>query len=152
DNNTAFSVDDALVTAVDYTTSLLGAPLASIVVVFPDGTGTFFDGTQLHVLQLDRFDWDVVDHEYGHYFMSTQGIESNPGGPHGPTDNLSEPPARNKALGTRLAWGEGSPTYWGTVAQRVMGTAAFGIPNVGDTLYPDTEDSPLSYNLEGAPP
>ena len=150
DNNTAFAVHDALVTTVAYAATLAGGALPSIVVDFPTPDSTsYFDGTQLHILQLDRFDWDVTLHEFGHYFMSDQNIEDNPGGNHSSSENLSETPGRNKDLGTRLAWGEGFPTYFGTSLQGIMGTAAFNIPNVGDTRYTDTEDSTLDYDLEG---
>jgi hypothetical protein len=88
----------------------------------------------------------VTNHEYGHYFMDNQNIENNPGGSHSSSENLSE--TRGKDVGTRLAWGEGFPTYFGTVLQQKMGTAAFGIPNVGDTTYTDTEDSTLTYSIE----
>ncbi len=138
------------VTTVAYAATLTGAALPAIAVDFPtaDETSNFGDGA-LHILQLDRFDWDVNLHEFGHYFMSNQGIEDNPGGNHSTSDNLSETGGRGKDEGTRLSWGEGFPTYFGTSLQQVMGTAAFGIPNVGDTRYTDTEDSTLDYDLEG---
>jgi len=51
-------------------------------------------------------------------------------------------------VGTRLAFGEGWPTYFAVSALREMGTAALNIPNIGDTSYQDTEDQVLSDNLE----
>ncbi len=110
DNNTAFSVHDALVTTVAYAASLTGAALPAIVVDFPtaDETSNFGDGA-LHILHLDRFDWDVNLHEFGHYFMNNQGIEDNPGGNHSSSDNLSETDDRGKDAGHPAGLGRGLP-------------------------------------------
>ena len=45
--------------------------------------------------------------------------------------------------------GRGIPHLLRHEPAKVMGTAAFNIPNVGDTRYTDTEDSTLDYDLEG---
>ena len=79
--------------------------------------------------------------------MDQINIEDNPGGSHSRLENLGEPP-RGKDAGIRLAWGEGWPTYFGTVLQQIKGTAAFGIPNVGDIDYTDIKDVNFTYSLE----
>lgn len=145
DNNTAFSVHDALVTADQYVRRVRSAPLPDLDVLFPSPFGTFYAGTFMSLLRLDRFDWDVVLHEYGHHVSSHLGIEASPGGPHGPV-NMGE--FIGKDAGIRIAWGEGWPTYFGTSLQQVMGTRALSIPYVGDTRYTDTEDFDLDYDLE----
>lgn len=147
DNDTAFSVADAYLTSQLYVQQLRGTFLPRISVFFPSPYGTFFDPRvpEIHLLRLDRFDWDVSMHEFGHYFARALGIDRSLGGPHGP-GNLSE--FFGKAHGIPLAFNEGWATYFSITAQQVMGTASYGIPFVGDTRYSDTEDYDLDYDLE----
>ncbi|MBI5093932.1 MAG: hypothetical protein HZB26_16015 [Candidatus Hydrogenedentes bacterium] len=149
----AFCVEDALVTITDYANYLASGYLAKIDVDFPtaDETSNFFNGI-LHILGDDWPDWDVIHHEFGHYFMTTEGIENNPGGDHALDENLGERVGKDD--GIRLAWGEGFPTYFGASGQAVTSAIYLGVPNVGDTSYTDTIDSTNNYNLEsfaGAP-
>jgi hypothetical protein len=148
DNNTAFSVADAILTEDLYIERLRGNGFPSINVVFPSPFGTFFDPgvPEIHVLRLDRFDWDVSMHEFGHYVAKNLGIDRSPGGGHIAGFNLSE--FFGKPIGIPLAWSEGWATYFGTSAQQVMDTASLGIPFVGDTHYTDTEDANIDYDLE----
>lgn len=146
DNNTAFAVQASLVLARDHIVSLHGSPLPTVPVVFPDASGSFYDGTSLHILQPDRWDWDVSLHEYGHFVADRINIEANPGGPHSFSANLSDV-RHSKSIGTRLAWGEGWPTYFAVSALQET-AAGLGIPNIGDTRYQDTEDADLDVDLE----
>ncbi|MBX3180119.1 MAG: hypothetical protein KF886_22450 [Candidatus Hydrogenedentes bacterium] len=149
DNNRAFSVHDAMITIVQYTPFFLGVSPARIDTLFPvGGTVSFYNGTTINMLRDDWIDWDVIHHEYGHYFMDDQDIEDNPGGAHALGENLAE--RLGKDRGIRLAWGEGFPTYFGTVGQLRLGAASLGIPNVGDTAYTDTIDSSIHYDLESS--
>lgn len=147
DNNTAFSVAEAILTEDLYIERLRGSGFPSINVIFPS-FGTFFYPfvPEIHILQLDRFDWDVSMHEFGHYVAQNLGIDRSPGGGHLPGFNLSE--LYGKPGGITLAWSEGWATYFGTSVQQVMDTASLGIPFVGDTQYTDTEDFDFSYDLE----
>lgn len=142
DNNTAFSVHAALTVATDEVALQNGGPIDTVNVVFPSD-GSYYDG-QLNLLELDRWDWDVILHELGHHIAAELGIERNPGGSHG-DQNLSN--IYGKDRGTRLAWGEGWPTYFAvsTLHERA---AALGVPNVGDTRYQDTEDADIDDDLE----
>lgn len=144
DNNTAFSVHAALVIANDEIVAQNGSAFPAVPVVFPSD-GSYYDGSALNLLSLDRFDWDVDLHEFGHYVADELNIENNPGGFHSDT-NLSDLYG-NKSIGIRLAWGEGWPTYFAvsTLRERANG---LGIPNVGDTKYQDTEDQVLTDDLE----
>jgi hypothetical protein len=143
DNNTAFSVADALVTANRYVEKMNGSRFADLDVIFPSD-GTYFDGS-IHLLRLDRFDWDVLMHEFGHYVSQSLHIDESPGGPHGP-GNIGE--TSGKDVGVRLGWAEGWPTYLSISAQSAMNAGAFGIPYVGDTRYSDTEDADFEWDLE----
>jgi hypothetical protein len=148
DNNTAFSVGEALLESDEYVRRI-GRPLADIVVDYPtsDITSNFSRGL-LHILRDDRFDTDVIQHEHGHYATVVYGIEANPGGPHS-AGNLSKQVA-SKDKGIRLAWGEAVATYFGASLQQVLGESARGIPGDGDTLYTDGEDATLKIDIEGS--
>ncbi|MBI4556118.1 MAG: VWA domain-containing protein, partial [Candidatus Hydrogenedentes bacterium] len=143
----AFSVLDALTTVTDHTGDFLGGLLAKIDVDFPtsDSTSNYSDA-KLHIRMDDWIDWDVIHHEYGHYFMIARNIEKHPGGDHALDENLAE--RIGKDQGIRMAWGEGFPTYYGTSAQDVQGASNLHIPNVGDTKYTDTIDTTNDYSLE----
>ena len=146
DNNTAFSLQNAMVVAGEYVLGVRGSAFPGILVEFPSpGGGSYYDGVSLKVDGLDRWDWDVMLHEYGHYIADLMDIETNPGGSHSNT-NLAT--TKGKDVGTRLAFGEGWPTYFAVSALREMGTASLNIPNIGDTSYQDTEDLVLTDNLE----
>lgn len=145
DRETVFSLHHALVVIGAYTATLAGTAPPRITVRFPAG-GTFYNGTEIHMLRPDRWDWDVVHHEYGHYVMDTHNFENNPGGPHSSSENLAV--KRGKDAGIRLAWGEGWPTFFGIAGQQVLGTSSLNVPNVGDIGYQDTEDQSTNTNLE----
>ncbi|MDQ6796774.1 MAG: hypothetical protein M3011_01905 [Actinomycetota bacterium] len=149
DNNTAFDVHDALVTQVAYTRNLLGAAVPDVDIDFPTAqAGANFSGGVVHLLRFDRFDWDVITHEFTHYFNSTQGIAASPGGPHNIGANLSETNSRTKAQGIPLAFSEGYTSYFAITGQQAMGAAALGIPSAGDTSYTDSENQNFTYDSE----
>jgi hypothetical protein len=149
-NNTAFSVHAALTTGGAYIQRRLGHRIEPIDVIFPSPVGTFYRATatppQVHLLNLDRFDWDVSLHEYSHHVLRSLGLDANPGGFHGPGFNLSE--FFGKHNGITLAFNEGLATYLSITMQIAEGADAFGIPFVGDTFYTDTEDLGLYVDLE----
>lgn len=145
----AFSIHAGMLAIGTYAGYLAGAVPARIDVRFPTTRHTsLFDGTALHILRLDRWDWDVMHHEYGHYFQSVHDISDNPGGRH-TRANMAE--TRGKDAGTRVAWGEGWPTFFGTAGQATMGMSALGVPNVGNRVYEDTEDTGIVNDLETDP-
>lgn len=148
DNNTAFDVADALVTGIQYIKRInAGASLGALSVSFPDAGGTDFSSASntARILQQDRFDWDVVLHELGHFVSHKLNIQNSPGGPHGFSQNLGE--NLGKDAGLRLAWDEGFATWFSLTAENALGTAALGIPKVGDSFYDDTEDGTLHVDL-----
>ncbi|MEZ5380931.1 MAG: S-layer homology domain-containing protein [Microthrixaceae bacterium] len=147
DNNTAFSLQNAMYLGTKYLDTRVPGGLRFLDVVYPDPDGSFYDRDKLHVLSLDRFDWDVMLHEYGHFVANELDIENNPGGSHSSEDNLSVSRG-SKAIGVPLAFGEGWPTYFAVSLLQIMGAAALNVPNAGDTLYQDTEDQIVTDNLE----
>lgn len=145
-NNGAFSVLDSFLGARQFVSKVSHVDLQQVAVEFPTGRSTsLFDGSSLHILFDDKWDWDVTMHEYGHYVSKKFFLDDNPGGSHSFDENLEDRLTKGEAL--RLAWGEGWPTYFAVTAQIQMGMASFGIPNVGDTKYSDTEDVQIEVDL-----
>ncbi len=152
DVNTAFSVHSALVHVGRYVSTISSTVPSQIPVNYPvSGTVSFFDDTQvtMNILQLDRWDWDVLAHEYGHYLSSVSGFGASPGGSHDPTDNLSESRG-SKTIGLPLAFDEGWGTFFGVSALRSIGASVAGDPSIGDTVYDDTEDQLVNEDLEAS--
>lgn len=104
--------------------------------------------------------WDVIGHEYGHHVQKCYGITANPGGTHYAGHNNIDDQyntedsngnriytlEESKERGLKLAWGEGWPTYWSTIAQFTFSADLKTIPTVGDTWY--TSYNGVNYNLD----
>jgi hypothetical protein len=149
DNNTALDVADALVTAVQYTKRINGnATLGAVTASYPDAGGTNFNpGTNTaRILQGDRFDWDVILHEYGHFVDRKLSFATSPGRPHNFGQNLGE--TLGKDDGIHEAWDEGFASYFAISAEDALGTAALAIPKVGDTFWDDTEDAAQHVDMQ----
>ncbi len=147
-NGDAFSVFQAGTWIGAYVEMVNGSAMPQVGLVWPNGDDhSFYNGSTVRIEQPDRWDWDTVHHEYGHYVMDQLNIENNPGGNHNLGDCIADV-HNNKSEGVRLAWGEGWPTYNGTVAQAELNLAALGVPRVGDTTYQDVEDGSVVYSLE----
>lgn len=135
---TAFAVTDALVTGVRYGRRIAGS-MPTLSVSYPDPHGTNATPTVMRVTAEDRFDWDVLLHEYGHAVGDQLGISSPIAAVHTFGQNLGEPP-RTKSTGVRVAWDEGFATYFSLTAQDVLGVASLKIPGAGDSVYDDSDD------------
>jgi quinohemoprotein amine dehydrogenase alpha subunit-like protein len=160
-----FSILDGMLTAYDYVAGGgVGASPSQIFVEFPgtNATGSFFSSApddHLNIGQGHAFDWDVYTHEYGHYIQKINHTTQNPGACHFINANGTGfhqdspgciPPVHRtltKQQAIALAWGEGWPTYFGTVLQIASGAGAKGIFGVADTRYNDTANN-FSYDLE----
>lgn len=104
--------------------------------------------------------WDVVGHEYGHHVQHCFNIANNPGGQHSIPGNVIDNQynttdsmgnriytlEESKDRGIRLAWGEGWPTFWSTVAQQSFPDDIKTISTVGDLEY--TSYNGLSYGID----
>jgi hypothetical protein len=143
----AVSVFEAATWIAVYARDRNGGSISQVDVVWPNGDdGSFYDGDVM-IEQADRWDWDTIHHEYGHYVMDVLDIEDNPGGAHNISDCHADVRG-SKSEGLRLAWGEGWPTYFGTAGQAVYGMASLNVPRVGDAAYDDLEDGSVSYSME----
>ena len=137
DNDTAFSVFHAVQLISAYTGTLTGKiPLTIDVRYDSTVVGSKCNATakQFVIRGTAKFEWDEIQHEYGHYIQALGGFQENPGLNHYIGDNLTVSTGK-KDLGVRLAWGEGWPTYFAISGQQMMGAAALKIPEVGDTIY-----------------
>jgi hypothetical protein len=143
----AFSVLDSLLGAQQFVSKIAKVNLPKIPVEFPtSGSASYFLDDHLYILMGDRWDWDVVMHEYGHYVSKSLHLDNSPGGLHYFDENIGDRLPKDQAI--RLAWGEGWPTYFAITAQREMGMGALNIPNVGDAVYSDTEDASIEISLD----
>lgn len=131
-----------------------GPALGFFPIQWPGSTGAaFYDGAHINLRPLDRYAYDVMFHEWGHYVQDSFNFENGVGGAHNIGDCIAKVHG-SKDEGVRMSWSEGWPTYWGTTAQRAYGLPGLGIPTVGDAVYTDTEAGSFSYSLENdsAPP
>ena len=151
DGGKSFSVHQAMQHANKFMKTLEGAFLNNIDVSFPDnsqGTSCFSPSEEhIYILGGDAFDWDVLQHEYGHYVQHEFGIADNPGGTHFYNVNHADY-VSNKSQGVRLAWAEGWATYYAIMLQNELALSSLSIPNVGDTEYSDTVDVSIDYDIE----
>lgn len=148
----SLSIQQAMALANNYIYSLESYYLPNINVAFPDINGTRYSSSanKIYIEDHDEFDWDVAQHEYGHYVEHYFNISNSPGGSHSFSDNLAD--NSNKDRGIRLAWGEGWATYFALNLQKEMSASSLYIPNVGDTLYQDVYPSyTYSLDLENLP-
>lgn len=145
----AVSIQQGLAVASNYIKSLEGSYYSNINVVFPSSGyyGTCYYDGQIYILSSDAFDWDVVEHEYGHYVEDVIGL-TLPGGTHPYYENLEDIGLYTKDYATSLAWTEGWATYFAINLQKEMGAASLLIPYVGDMSYTDIEPISITFSLE----
>jgi hypothetical protein len=150
----SFSVLDAITTGRKYLiTARAGGALPKLPTRFPHASPplpntSFYQANKIYILQEDRWDWDVMGHEFSHYAHDVDKLTDSPGDTH--AFGVSNIPARGKGDGIKLAWGEGVGTYMGVAQQFVDTTGPANLKNYGDTFYTDTEDSTNNVDLEGA--
>ena len=137
-----------------------GTPITKCTFNFPASIngGCYYDGANnVYITSSDGktgfptsySSWDVIGHEYGHHVQKCFGIAANPGGKHYVNQNIIDNiyDLRNndgsrmytlnesKDIGLRLAWGEGWPTFWATIAQSTFPNDVRSIVTVGDLRY-----------------
>ena len=143
--NDANSVFQATTWIAGYAASDLIGRVPRVAVVWPNGQeSSYYRRDTIYVEEPDRFDWDTVHHEYGHFVADEFDIDFNPGGPHRAGDCLAATRGR-KSEGVRLAWAEGWPTYFAITGQIEMQMADLEVPRVGDVWYQDLEDSAVIF-------
>lgn len=146
-----FSVFQAATWIAGYAQLVNGSSLDRVEVIWPcDEDKTHYNSfsENINVTHGDRWDWDTVHHEYGHYVMDKFDTEDNPGGDHSIGDCIAVTGDHNKDSGVRMAWAEGWSTFFALSGQRMLNMAALNVPRVGDERYQDFEDGELSYSIE----
>lgn len=139
----SFAITDALWSAHLYAGMSGGGDESRIHVQFPSGDngGAFTNGLGMTIGAWEWSAWDVVNHEYGHWFdMQHDGITDLPGGEHCVNSHLASNncgPVYGKDKGTALAWSEGFANYYSVSAGHYAPHPA--IATVGDGDYDDTE-------------
>ena len=146
----SLGVHQAMELANRYMYSLENTYMDNVIVSFPDdseGTTCFKKSeNKIYVLNGDAFDWDVLEHEYGHFVAYKFDILANVGGTHTLGEILAV--TKGKNTGIQLAWNEGWATYFSINLQDKTSASSMNIPNVGDKNYTDTEDASINYSVE----
>lgn len=147
----SISIQQAMALAHNFILNYDSNDLNSINVYFPNGsTNSCFmpSSVGIYIKQGHQFEWDTLQHEYGHYVQYCYGISDSPGGPHNLDDNLADS-LHDKSAGVKLAWGEGWPTYFAIKLQEIMSASSLLIPHVGDSHYQDySYTNPIDVDLE----
>lgn len=144
-----------------------------LIIRYPDEKDTLYenDTVVITVREDEKYDWDVILHEYGHFLdVRVDGLSNKPTGRFEHSVGKSINTDYGKEVGVRLAWHEGLANYLGIASQHVV-QANGQLPLVqygsdysttgrftGDTWY--TDASPiadtrpgtrtLDYNLEAS--
>lgn len=143
--NRAVSAHQSLVIGYNYAQSrqeIPDSPSYGLTVSMNDSDGTYYFSNDviINLRYKDAFDWDVSQHEYGHYIEDINGIFCPNGyDQHNITNDLLDDNYKEDAI--CLAWSEGFATFFAVNAQRVMNAAALNVPYVGDDHYSDHEEA-----------
>ncbi len=166
DAGRAFGVYDMMLVGSQFANDVRGAPLAALPARFPHApppnpnTSFFSSSTNsIYILSGDRWDWDVIGHEYSHYLHNADALTDSPGGGHcfGVSSITGSPGCTGntmgigKSPGSRLGWGEGVGNYMGVAMQQVNAAAnkfPTNLLNFGDPNYTDTIDASIDFSLE----
>ena len=115
----AFAIHDALWTGHLYAGLAGGGNEDQVSVLFPfgDDDAAAVSGNIMRVGAFEWSSWDVLNHEYGHWFDNQHDMIDSPGGRHCVDANLATEQCRDEAgrgkdEGTRLAFSEGFASYY----------------------------------------
>lgn len=124
-------------------------------VIFDRQSGTSsYNGSDINMLLADRYDWDVIAHEFGHAIADeTNAIDTNTGGPHDGSNQYdymaNTSTFHNKPKSLELAISEGFGTWFGGALMQNPSAKYNGkFQNIGDGKYDDTEDANVAENFE----
>lgn len=146
-HNGAYAIADALTSGRNFAASVAWGKVPDVRVSFPEQASTY-RANRINLAAADRFDWDVILHEYGHHLAQKLQVAPSVGGRHSLFTNLSA--THGKTRGVQLAWSEGVATWLAITAQQQQNVAALGIPRAGDTRYDDPEKNYAADLASGA--
>ena len=136
--NAAFSVFDAIHSASRYHVTLPGVKPGTVKAMVGAAKTQYDSNTNKIEIKLeDRFSWDTIGHEYGHFAHDHAGVTLGVGGDHGFSENLR---FRDYSAAWRKAFTEGFATYFSIVAQARTPKPPAGVAGFGDTAYWSVED------------
>ena len=147
DEGEAASIHQALEMANRFIYSINGSYMNNIEVNFFDHSYYGYSTSEIYIEPDHAFDWDIVQHEYGHYvadyfeiYHETECMHSNYG-------NMTD--YYQSKSGIDDAWDEGFATYFAITVQREMSASSLGISGIGDLVYNDVniESCEYIYNL-----
>ena len=144
--NRAVSAHQSIMLGYNYIQALQYIPFDptyGLNVILQDTNHTYYftNDTVINLLYRDAFDWDVSQHEFGHYIEDLFGFfYSNSYDEHSLIYKLMSDYEKSTAI--RIAWSEGWATFFAINAQRVMNATNLNIPYVGDTHY-NNNDEPV---------
>lgn len=147
----SFSILDAAWSAHLFAQASGHGDEASVDIDYPSGSdqtaNTGSDGISLGSWEWSA--WDVINHEYGHWYDQKHHLSPLIGGKHCTTDNLASVTCANspygKDNGGKLAWSEGWADYYSIASGKVTDHPALVSPganythSVGDGFYDDTK-------------
>lgn len=155
----AFSVLDAILQAALEGYCLL---ISDGILLPPDSIETHFPAPScynqtdscIQISRSDALDWDIIYHEYFHYFTRKSAYTDFNDGPGGEHDGSSAIPDMGKDKGMRLAWDEGIASFTAVVTQiedqagAILGLSQPAMPGTGDTEFENREGTAWSWDLE----
>ncbi|GAF79275.1 unnamed protein product, partial [marine sediment metagenome] len=128
--------------------TIYGTEMTGVTVLWPDGSnGSWYDSGGIHIEQDDRFDRDVILHEYGHYIQDTFNFQDGSVGSdtaHSWNQDLrfwagNVPVNRSDEEARNLAFREAWPTFFSISVQ---------FADTNDTAYDDDVTEGLHLDLE----
>ena len=130
----AMSVTQALIIGTKYVEEMsettLSVPYADCL--YPRSTSA--TGSLGIELQQEVWEyWDIALHEYGHVIQEYYYISNSPGGDHNIYVNLIDIYGKDK--GTKLAWGEGWPSFFAIIVTKHFANILQDIPRINDETY-----------------
>ena len=155
----AFQISQAIITARDYATTMMGETPNPVSIIYPMGEiDTYYyseNNPTIHItgnepvasFPTSHGSWDMIMHEYGHHIQYQLNLIDYP---EGITDHKSyinhADNLKNKWDGIRLAWAESWPTVFGLMAQEHYADRLLNIAHVGTAQY--SAFNGITYNLE----
>ena len=140
DRANAFEISQSQIIPHDYIYAISGTDLPVINIVYPSVTQDtcYYFGVLVNYIAVSELfykEWDILNHEYGHYICDFFSLcDMSVWGRHTRDEDLIE--SNGFVRGAKFAMSEGLATYLGVASQMYFGTSS-NIPTVGDDKYTD---------------
>ena len=133
----AFEISQAQLIPYRYFNKISGRniPEVSIIYPFKIPNVSCYVNNYIYIEEYDYYDWDVLNHEYGHYICDYFDICDTVWKEHRTGEDLALNFGKSKGL--KLAYSEGLATYFSLASQMYFSTEFCNIPRVCDEKYED---------------